>query len=143
LFIGLDQSNPRRTSYLSSTDYQVITSLVSTPMRAIYQNGNEGTPLKLPKADLTVVNTNPGYIFEYLFRWNFISSSFKPAEGRNIGFNLQADDSDARPGGQDTSMSPFANPNLWKDPSTWLTATLVPAKTVENPTAGSNPVAGQ
>jgi hypothetical protein len=141
LYIGLDQSNPGRTAYLAETDFQVITAFTEQPMRVIY-HGTSGVAAQGPEpvaaGALAVAKTDAGYMFEYVVRWDYIKPGFKPEAGQNIGFNMFGNDSDAEVGGQDTAMTPFKGQQMYANPSAWVTATLEPAKTVENP-----PAAGQ
>ncbi len=140
LYIGLDQSNPARTSYLPDSDFQVITTLPATKQfTGVLQGGGwiKG-PEPLTGNDLAIVKTDKGYMFEYLLRWDVLKAGFKPTEGQKIGFNMFGDDGDNDPGGQDTAMTPFKNKALYANPSGFATGVLAPAATVTNPPAAGN-----
>jgi hypothetical protein len=125
LYIGLDQSNPGRTSYNLETDFQVITAFKQTPVRALLQNGGylkETEPVT--GGVLVVTKTSNGYLFEYLLRWDYFKPGFTPKAGQEIGFNMFGDDSDAEVGGQDTAMTPFKGKEMYRNPSAWVTAVL-------------------
>jgi hypothetical protein len=128
LYIGLDQSNPGRTTYLAETDFQVITAFKETPLRVIY-HGTSGVeaqgPEPVPGGVLAVTKTENGYMFEYLLRWDYIKPGFTPQLGQEIGFNMFGNDSDGDVGGQDTAMTPFKGKEMYRNPSAWVTATLV------------------
>ena len=125
LYIGLDQSNPGRTTYQQDTDFQVITALKQPPVRVI----DHGSPawadrwdrsrFRLP--DIAVTKTDKGYMFES-----------RPALGVHQG-RLQADGGPEhrlqhvrqrqryRLGGQDTAMTPFKGKLMYANPSAWVT----------------------
>jgi hypothetical protein len=127
LYIGLDQSNPGRTTYLAETDFQVITAFKSQPVRVIY-HGTSGVaaqgPDIVPTDVIAVTKTANGYTFEYLLRWDFIKPGFVPKAGQDIGFNMFGNDSDTDTGGQDTAMTPFKGKQMYQNPSAWVSATL-------------------
>jgi hypothetical protein len=94
-------------------------------------------PDNVPSSDIAVTKTDKGYLVEYLVRWDYIKPGFKPTVNQNIGFNMFGNDSDSDTGGQDTAMTPFKGKSMYANPSAWVTATLVPALTVENPPANA------
>jgi hypothetical protein len=129
LYIGLDQSNPGRTSYLAENDFQVITAFQATPMRVRYHGSPAWAdplgPEAVPSNVLAIAKTENGYMFEYLVRWDFIKAGFTPQANQEIGFNMFGNDSDTDTGGQDTAMTPFKGKQMYANPSAWVTATLV------------------
>jgi len=137
LFIGLDQSDPARTTYNPDTDFQVTVTLPATNQyTSVSQNT---TPIKGPErvaaGDLGIVKTDRGYMFEYMMRWERLKPGFKPTEGQKFGFNMFADDGDGDPtgDGQNTAMTPFKNKKLSSNPSGFATGQLVRAITATNP----------
>jgi cellulose/xylan binding protein with CBM9 domain len=128
VYIGLDQSNPGRTTYQTDTDFQVTTALKQPPVRTTAKGspawGDLVGPDPVPAADMVVKKTEKGYQFEYLLRWEYIKPGFKPTANQNIGFNMFGNDSDSDVGGQDTAMTPFKGKSMYANPSAWVTATL-------------------
>jgi hypothetical protein len=148
-FIGLDQSNPSRTTFNLDTDFQVVISMGDPakggpgPSWAVWHgSGSDPAPEDkgtIPASNVAVVNTDTGYTFELLLPWTLLKADAKVTEGQEIGWYMFANNSRSiGPSNQDMAMTPFKRPNPSTNPSVWATAVLEPAKTVETPPAAGN-----
>jgi hypothetical protein len=145
LFIGLDQTNPNRTSYQEGTDFHVFIGMGETPAWAnqfldpeTQANVDEDRG-PVPAENLAIVNTDTGYMFELFMPWTFLKADAKVTDGQEIAWYMFANNSRViGPSNQDMAMVPFKRSGPSGNPSRWATAVLEPAQVVENP-----PAAGQ
>ncbi len=136
VFLGLDWSDPKHTTYISGGDYHLFFGMGATPAWA-NQNA-DGTDDNGPlKADMVaVVNTDKGYNFELSIPWAKLNKDFKVKEGQNIGFYMFANNSTVTPSAQEIALTPYKRNGPSGNPSRWATVILSPSVKVENPTAG-------
>jgi hypothetical protein len=136
LFIALDWSDPSHTSYLDGTDFHVFVSMGDPPKWANQHAGGTDDLGAVPAADVAVVNTDKGYMFELLLPWTVLDKNAKVKEGQNIGFYMFANNSTVTPSAQEIAMAPWKRNGPSGNPSRWATAVLSPSLKVENPVAG-------
>jgi hypothetical protein len=140
LFIGLDQTDPNRTTYQEGTDFHVFIGMGETPAWANQYLGVPGEDRgPVPAENLAIVNTDTGYMFELFLPWTFLNETAKVVDGQEIAWYMFANNSrDIGPSQQQMAMVPFKRNGPSGNPSRWATAVLEPAKVVETP-----PAAGQ
>jgi hypothetical protein len=140
LFLGLDQSDPNRTTYQEGTDFHVFIGMGETPMWANQYLGVSAEERgEVPAQNLVIVNTDTGYMFELFLPWTFLNEDAKVTEGQLIGWYMFANNSRViGPSSQNMAMTPFKRNGPSGNPSRWATGVLEPAKVVETPPAAGN-----
>jgi hypothetical protein len=140
LFIGLDQTDPNRTTYQEGTDFHVFIGLGEVPR---WGNQYAGVSIEdrgdIPAQNLAIANTDKGYTFELLLPWTFLKADAKVTDGQEIAWYMFANNSrDIGPSAQQMAMVPFKRNGPSGNPSRWATGVLEPLKRVENPPAAGN-----
>jgi hypothetical protein len=140
LFLGLDQSDPNRTTYQEGTDFHVFISMGETPAWANQYLGVSAEDRgPVPAENLAIANTDTGYMFEFLLPWTFLKEDAKVTDGQEIAWYMFANNSLViGPSAQQVAMTPFRRNGPSGNPSRWAAAVLEPAKVVETPPAAGN-----
>jgi hypothetical protein len=140
LFIGLDQSDPNRTTYQEGTDFHIFVGTGEVPGWANQYFGVSSEDRgPVPAENIAIVNTDTGYMFEFFMPWTFLHADAKVTDGQMIAWYMFANNSRViGPSNQNMAMTPFKRNGPSGNPSRWATAVLEPARVVENPPAAGN-----
>lgn len=145
IYLGWDQSNPGRTSYIPGMDYQLIASAGDPPKWGILATGAGVVNLEeegKAAANYVVIKdkTTPkkGYFVEGKLPWSFFpdpngNPHTAPAPNQLFGFNILANDGDGTGHeptgegcGQEIAMSFTGRPAAFRNPSAWATVLMLP-----------------
>jgi hypothetical protein len=123
LFIGLDESNPERTTALA-TDYHVFVGLGATPGWAVRSGTAASMTLDPIGGNLGITNTADGYIFELAIPWSKLGSGVTIQQGQRIAWYLFANNSTVTPSSQQMALGPTGITGPSSDAGRWIKAVL-------------------
>jgi hypothetical protein len=138
-YLGLNQANKGRTSYILGKDFQVVIGVGENPLWGILRGTTGGAwnpeDNGFMTADyVTVKDKANGFVVEIKLPWGMLPDAtdapnvnVAPAAGSELGLNFFADDSDRGDGtsGQDMAMAFSGQPNSWSTPAAWSTVRLI------------------
>lgn len=120
LYLGLNDTNPERTSYAAGTDFNLFVNLGPTPGWAL-----SGRALDPVGNNLGITNTPTGYIFELQIPWSTLDTSLTVQPGQRIAWYLFANNSTVQdPSSQQMALGPTGATSPSSNPSGWVRAVL-------------------
>jgi hypothetical protein len=126
LMIGLDDSDPERTSMIDGGDYKLEVGVGRKPGWALRVQGGQGKINLDPIGEnLAITDTSDGYLFELQVPWaKFDNATVK--QGQRIAWCIAANNSTVTPADQQMSLTPTGEQNHYGRPSGWIRAVLDP-----------------
>jgi hypothetical protein len=126
LMLGLDDSDPERTTMLDGTDFKLEVGVGPKPGWALrIKGGQEKITLDPIGSNLAIADVPGGYTYELQVPWARLeNATVQP--GQRIAWSIAANNSTESPADQQMSLSPTGVTDPWGHPNRWIRAVLDP-----------------
>lgn len=122
-FLGLDDSDPERTSCIEGSDFQVLIGVGEKPGWGYYPGGESLDPIE---NNIAITNTEDGYLLELQIPWKKLNPDLQVRQGQRIAWYMFANDSMVDPSSQQIALGPAGRTGPSCNPHVWIRAVLQP-----------------